>query len=323
MQVDRDIFKKNLDSLAEDIASRTGGFEPRTVLAIVGPTGTGKSYLAERVARILEEQDAMPAVEIVSADSMQVYRGMDIGTAKVPAEKRSVPYHCIDLVDPGEAYSASIYQRDAREAIEKVFSLGKLPIVCGGTGLYVRAALDVMDFPPGDQVENPVRAKYTAIAEEKGPEYVHSLLEQVDPESASLIHPNNVRRTIRAFEMLSEGRHYSDQVSGMKTFNPFYDTVYIGLTMETDTLYASIDNRVDEMMEAGLLDEVSGLVDRGFADAITSSQAIGYKEFIDVFEGKSTIDEAVESIKRSTRRYSKRQRTWFRRDPRIEWYQVD
>lgn len=301
--------------IADEIVLRVDEEPIEKVVAIVGATGVGKSSIADAVALALD-------AEIVSADSMQVYRGMDIGTAKMPVERRCVPYHCLDLVDPGEPYSASLYQRDARAAIEDIHARGKRAIVCGGTGLYVRAALDDMRFPAGEQVANPVRERYERIAEEKGPAHLHAMLVEMDPESAALIHPNNVRRVIRAFEMIEEGVSYAEQNSGFDSFRPYHDSLFFGLIMDTGKLYEAINRRVDDMMADGLLDEVSRLVEQGFADAITSSQAIGYKEFLDVIAGKGDLDEAVESVKRSTRRYSKRQRTWFKRDPRIEWFEV-
>ncbi|MBR2521518.1 MAG: tRNA (adenosine(37)-N6)-dimethylallyltransferase MiaA [Coriobacteriales bacterium] len=285
------------------------------VVAIVGSTGVGKSAVADALALMIDG-------EIVSADSMQIYRGMDIGTAKVPEDSRPVPYHCIDIVDPDETFSAANFQHVAREAIDSILARGRKPIVCGGTGLYVRAALDVMNFPAGEQEDNPVRSRYTAIYEEHGAQYLHDMLAEIDPESAALIHPNNVRRTIRAFEMLDEGISYAKQNEGMRVFTPFYACDYFGLAMNRELLYERIDARVDEMMESGLMDECRALVESGFADALTSRQAIGNKELIDALRGRCTVDEAVELIKRSTRRYSKRQGTWFRRDPRIRWIDV-
>lgn len=286
------------------------------VIVIAGPTGVGKSELAELVA-------ARCGAEIVSADSMQVYRHMDIGTAKVMPDDRGVPYHCIDIVDPGDVYSAALYQRDAREAIAGIRARGRNVVVCGGTGLYIRAALDDMEFPKGEQVGNPVREGYERYAEENGPEALHSLLRERDPESAALIHPNNVRRVVRALEMLDDGKRYCEQTAGMREYSPSIDAIYTGLTMETPNLYAAIDARVEGMMRAGLLGEVRWLVDNGYRDAMTSMQAIGYKELLGVLDGSSSLEEAVEAIKRGTRRYSKRQRTWFRRDPRYVWYGVD
>ena len=309
-------ISRNLEGIASDIARDVEGLSTSTVIVICGATGVGKSSVADKVAQMVDG-------EIVSADSMQVYRGMDIGTAKVPVSQRGVPYHCLDLVDPGEPYSASLYQNDARNAIEDIVGRGKRAIVCGGTGLYIRAAVDDLRFPSGDQSNNPVRDKYQLLADQHGAEYIHDLLREVDPESAELIHPNNVRRTIRAFEMLAEGKSYARQSSGMKDYVPFLDARFYGLSMETKNLYAAINARVDDMMKDGLLSEVEGLLNRGLGDALTSIQAIGYKEFIDVIEHGASLDDAVESVKRSTRRYSKRQRTWFKRDPRIAWYEVD
>lgn len=304
---------ERIERLVLAIEEEVAGYPTDAVVAIVGATGVGKSAVADELA-------ARIGGEVVSADSMQVYRGMDIGTAKTPTERRSVPYHCIDLVDPGQPYSASLYQRDARAAIDDIVSRGVRAVVCGGTGLYIRAALDKMEFPAGDQVGNEVRDRYTALLEEEGPQRVHSILAELDPESAAIIHPNNSRRVIRALEMHAEGKSYAAQAAGMKTYSPFYETAYIGLEMDVPELYEAIDRRVDRMMGQGLLDEVRVLLDAGFGEAITSSQAIGYKELVPVIEGDASVDEAVEAIKRATRRYSKRQRTWFRRDPRIRWH---
>ena len=284
------------------------------VIAVLGPTACGKTALAESLASRL-------AGEIVSADSMQVYRGMDIGTAKPPASARAVPYHCLDLVEPGEAYSAARYQADARAAIDDILARGIVPVVAGGTGLYVRAALDDMEFPQG-QVDTETRLRYEALAEDLGPEGLHEVLEQRDPASAALIHPNNVRRTVRALEMAEEGVSYAEQASGFSARASAYPTLFIGLDVERERLYERIDARVDVMMDAGLLDEVAGLLERGYGDALTAVQAIGYKELVPVVETGADLSGAVESIKRSTRRYAKRQLTWFRADPRIVWLDV-
>lgn len=291
------------------------------VIAVVGATATGKSGFAEDLAVHLDGQ-------VISADSMQVYRGMDIGTAKVPVHERRVPYHCIDIVDPGQPFSAALYQRVAREAIETVYAQGKVPIVCGGTGLYIKAALDDLVFPAGEQEGNEVRDRYLRLVEEHGADWLHEQLGQVDRASAELIAPNNVRRVIRAFEMLADGTSYAEQHAHATEVAPYYDTVYLGLSVTTEVLYARIDSRVDKMLEDGLLDEVRRLVDAGFAEAITSSQAIGYKEFLPFLDsrepwGSEAFQEAVERVKRSTRRYAKRQRTWFKRDLRINWIAAD
>ncbi len=275
----------------------------------------GKTDVAEDIALRLDG-------EIVSADSMQVYRGMDIGTAKPAPHERRVAYHCIDVAEPGEAYSAARYQTCARDAFARLSAIGKLPVLCGGTGLYVRAALDDWRFPPGEQADNPVRTRYEAFADEHGSEGLHELLASRDASSAALIHPNNVRRVVRALEMLDEGTSYAAQHEGFSARQSVYPCTLVGLTMEREELYARIDGRVDRMLQLGLLDEVRGLLAAGFRDALTAAQAIGYKELVPVVEGHAELDAAVEDIKRASRRYAKRQLTWFRADPRIRWIDV-
>jgi tRNA dimethylallyltransferase len=285
------------------------------VLAVVGPTAVGKTALAEELAVRLHG-------EMVSADSMQVYRGMDIGTAKPAAEERRVPYWCLDLAEPGEPFSAALYQRASREAIADIAARGKLPVVAGGTGLYVRAALDDWHFPAGEQAENPVRDAYSAFAEEHGAEALFAQLAERDPAAAAILHPNNVRRVVRALEMLDEGVSYADQAAGFSARESVYDARFIGLTMEREKLYERVDARVDGMLERGLLAEVERLLDAGLRDALTAAQAIGYKEFVPVIEQGADLDEAVASVKRASRRYAKRQLTWFRADPRVAWLDV-
>lgn len=285
------------------------------VIAVVGPTASGKSAVADLVAEALGS-------EVVSADAMQVYRGMDIGTAKTPVSERRVPLLLVDVADPTEPYSAALYQRDSRREIDRLRAEGRVPVLCGGTGLYVRAALDEMEFPRGE-VDGAARQRYQDLAGKLGPEGVHALLAERDPESAALIHPHNVRRVVRALEMLDEGVSYARQSAGFSEPREHYPSLQFALTMDRSRLYARIDARVDAMMRAGLLDEVRGLMDAGAADALTSRQAIGYKELIDALEGRCTIGEAVDLIKLRSRRYAKRQLLWFRRDPRITWLDMD
>jgi tRNA dimethylallyltransferase len=285
------------------------------VIAIVGPTGVGKSAVAEEVAVRLDG-------EIITADSMQVYRGMDIGTAKVRREDRRVPHHCINQVDPGTPYSAALYQQAARQRIEETAARGRIPVLVGGTGLYVRAALDDMRFPAG----NPASHTRTALHEELerlGPEALYDLLVERDPDAAALIHRNNTRRIIRALEMLQDGGvSYADTKERFADRNPFYPSTFIGLTMERDALYARIDARVDAMMEAGLLAEVEALLAAGYRDALTAAQAIGYKELVPVLEEGADLNAAVAAIKQASRRYAKRQTSWFNADPRVRWVDV-
>lgn len=285
------------------------------VIAVVGPTASGKSAVADLVAEALGS-------EVVSADAMQVYRGMDIGTAKTPVSERRVPLLLVDVADPTEPYSAALYQRDSRREIDRLRAEGRVPVLCGGTGLYVRAALDEMEFPRGE-VDGAARQRYQDLAGKLGPEGVHALLAERDHESAALIHPHNVRRVVRALEMLDEGVSYARQSAGFSKPREHYPSLQFALTMDRARLYARIDARVDAMMRAGLLDEVRGLMDAGAADALTSRQAIGYKELIDALEGRCTIGEAVDLIKLRSRRYAKRQLSWFRRDPRITWLDMD
>lgn len=284
-------------------------------VAIVGPTAVGKSDVADELARRLGS-------EVISADAMQVYRGMDIGTGKMPPEERQAPLVLIDVVDAQESYSAALFQRDARREIDRLLGKGALPILCGGTGLYLRAALDEMSFPAGD-VEAPSRSRYQELAEEMGAEGIHALLAQVDPESAACIHPHNVRRVVRALEMHDEGVSYARQKERFSTPTEHYHALYFGLTRERSRLYERIDVRVDGMLSQGLLQEVERLVSAGCADAITSRQAIGYKELYDYLEGLCSLDEAVQRIKQRSRNYAKRQLSWFRRDARIIWLDMD
>ncbi len=294
----------------ECVPSRRG----TRVIAIVGPTGAGKSAIARSFAERI-------GGAIVGADSMQVYRGMDIGTAKTPPEERVVPHACIDIADPGEPFSAALYQRVARSAIDGYASRGLVPIVCGGTGLYVRAALDDWSFPAGSR-ESAFRREIEALAEELGPEELHSRLAGLDPESAAMIHPNNVRRVTRALEMLADGTPYHVQASGFRERRGVYDAHFIGLEVRREVLYARIDSRVDAMVESGLLDEVRRLLDAGHREALTSSQAIGYKEMVSAIEGVISVEQAIDDVKRATRRYAKRQMSWFRADPRVRWLDV-
>jgi len=285
------------------------------VIAIVGPTAVGKTAVAEAVARRV-------GGEIVSADSMQIYRGMDIGTAKPPLSERTVPYHCLDLVDPGEPFSAALYQRAARAAIAEIAARGAVPVVAGGTGLYVRAVLDPMEFPAGTKRARLARADYEALAAAKGGPAVHAILKARDPESAALIHSNNTRRVIRALEMLDSDVSYAKQSRGFSVRSSIYDARFVGLEMDRAELYARIDARVDAMIAGGLVEEVERLLEAGFRNALTAQQAIGYKELVFVLERGADLELAVDDIKKASRRYAKRQLTWFRADPRVVWVDV-
>lgn len=288
---------------------------PGLVVAVLGPTAVGKSAVADELASRLGSP-------VISADAMQVYRGMDIGTAKTPAHLRPVPLLMVDVADVDEAYSAALYQRDARALIDRQLLSGIVPVLCGGTGLYVRAAIDEMDFPSGE-VDGSSRRAYTRLLEEVGESGLHDVLRERDPRSAELIHPHNSRRVIRALEMLDEGVSYADQASGFSCPRERYRSLQFALTMDRARLYERIDRRVDIMVEQGLVDEVRSLLALGQGDALTSRQAIGYKEVIDALEGRCTLDDAIDTVKLRSRRYAKRQLSWFRRDSRIEWLDMD
>lgn len=253
---------------------------------------------------------------------MQIYRGMDIGTAKMMPEECSAPLRLVDIVNPGVAYSAALYQSDARAYVERLLGEQRLPVFCGGTGLYLKAALDEMDFPSGE-LEDERRAGYQELAERIGEEALHALLAERDPESAAVIHPHNVRRVIRALEMHDDGVSYAEQKSKFSVPRERYHALWFGLTRSRKVLYERINLRVDLMFEQGLVDEVRGLMDQGLSDALTSMQAIGYKEIIDALRGAITMDEARELIKMRSRRYAKRQLSWFKRDDRIVWFDMD
>lgn len=288
----------------------------------------GKTEVAQELALQLGQKQARQ-IGVLSADSMQVYAGMDIGTAKLPEEARKVPHFGLDLVDPASAYSAAQYQSYGRNVIEKqaALSSGTPPIVCGGTGLYLRALLDDFDFADFDaetlQEQAELRDKYEALAEELGAQKLHVLLTSKDPRAAKEIHPNNARRTIRALELWEEGQSYADIKQAFKVRNSYYPTIWIGLNCERELLYDRINKRVDTMIEQGLLQEVEGLLQQGYRKALTAQQAIGYKELVPVLEETESLDSAISAIQQASRRYAKRQLSWFRGDERIKWIAND
>lgn len=286
------------------------------VVCIVGPTASGKSALAQEVACRI-------GAEVVSADSMQVYKGMDIGTGKVLPSDRRVLHHGLDLVNPGEPYSAALFQRYSRQRFLDIEARGKRNVMAGGTGLYVRAAIDGYDFPQGEQVENPVRVHWMAFAEKNGAQALWEELEKRDPRSAAELHPNNIRRVVRAFELLEAGTTYAEQHSNLALIKQAVPARFFGLSIDPELLKQRISERVDEMFSSGLVEEVKYLLNLGFRKGVTAPQAIGYKEVVAALDGRTTMDEARESIKQATRRYAKRQRTWFRKDARITWLQAD
>lgn len=283
------------------------------IVCIVGPTAVGKTGLSLELSHRLDG-------EIISADSMQVYRGMDIGTAKLPfIEREGVPHYMIDVVDPTETFTAYDYARMARPIIRDIASRGKVPFMVGGTGLYFRSVLDDLDFTPATRNE-ALRSTLELEIVEHGIQVLHERLQQLDPVSAMRIHPNDQKRLIRALEInLLTGKPVAENHRNTNSLSPFVPLV-IGLNMEREVLYARIDQRVDQMIDEGLLFEVQTLIKKGCTAQHTSMQAIGYKELVSYIEGHVSFSDAVIRIKQASRRYAKRQLSWFRADPRISWY---
>lgn len=292
--------------------------EPCRVIAVVGPTAVGKTAAAVVLARELD-------AEVVSADSMAVYAGMDIGTAKPnEAERAEVRFHLIDVADPAKSFSVGEYERLAGAAIEDILGRGRCALVVGGSGLYVRAALDGLsrETPP----DNPgLRNRLLAEARECGKEAVHARLAQIDPVSAGRIHPNNLKRVIRALEIYEATGLPASVVFERDSTRPprWPDARLFGLTMSRAALYRRIEQRVDSMIDAGLTEEVRRLLERGIDPGLPSMQGLGYKEIASCIRGEYSLDEAVEILKKNTRRFAKRQLTWFRADPRIRWIDVE
>ena len=284
------------------------------LLVIIGPTAVGKTKLSIELAKRFNG-------EIISGDSMQVYKGMDIGTAKIKKqEMEGVPHYLLDIKEPDEPFSAAEFQKRANTCIEDIQNRGKLPIIVGGTGLYIQSV--IYDYHFSEAPSDPLyREKLEKQVKEEGIEPVFEHLRSVDPESAKRIHPNNVRRVIRALEIFHcTGKTMSEQMNQQPT-EMKYDTCIIGLTMDRDQLYKRIDQRVDGMVEEGLFDEVQSFYDRGLRDC-QSIQAIGYKEIYDYFEDRASIDEAIDSLKQNSRRYAKRQLTWFRNKMDVIWFNM-
>lgn len=283
------------------------------LICICGPTASGKTALSVALAKQLH-------TEIISADSMQIYRGMDIGTAKPTAEERQgVPHHLLDICAPGEAFSVARYVELADAAAQDVLSRGMVPIVAGGTGLYMDALIECSTFS-GDETDLSVREKYQRMAAEQGNEAVHACLAKVDPEGADRLHPNNLKRVIRALEVYEQTGMTIDAFNRLhKRPAPKYAALKIGICpAERQTLYDRIDRRVDQMLADGLLEETKRLLDSG-ALAGTAAQAIGYKELLGYLQGDAPLADCVALLKQRSRNYAKRQLTWLKRDDNIHW----
>lgn len=283
------------------------------VLCIVGPTAVGKTKMSIELAKQLNG-------EIISGDSMQIYRGMDIGTAKATMDERQgIPHHLIDEKNPDEPYSVAAFQQTVRAKIEEIKSRGKLPIIVGGTGLYIKSVLYDYEFAGESESKEIDEAKYGHLSNEE----LHAKLATVDEAGAKDIHPNNRKRVIRALEIYETSGVKKSEMIEKQEHKMIYDACLIGLTDDRNVLYDRINKRVDTMYETGLVEEVKALFDEGIPAESQSIRAIGYKELYDYFKGLISLEESKELIKRNSRRYAKRQYTWFNNQMDVTWFKVD
>ena len=285
----------------------------KPLVILTGPTAAGKTKLSINLAKAING-------EIVSADSIQVYRRMDIGSAKIrPAEMQGVPHHLIDVLDPKEDFNVVLFQKMAKTAMEDIWTRGHIPILTGGTGFYIQALLYDIDFTENEENVR-VRAKLETQAIEEGPEALHARLAAVDPKAAEEIHANNVKRVIRALEYYElTGERISGHNEEQREKTSPYNFAYFVLNDDREKLYARIDQRVDEMMKDGLVEEVQSLKNEDCKRGMVSMQGLGYKEILDYLDGVIPLEEAVRILKRDTRHFAKRQLTWFRRERDVIW----
>ena len=285
----------------------------RPLIILTGPTAVGKTALSIGLAKAVDG-------EIISADSMQGYRKMNIGTAKIQqSEMQGVRHHLIDILDPGEDFNVVLFKKYALEAMKDIYSREKIPVVVGGTGVYIQALLYDINFEDNDN-DMSYREELQTLAAEHGNSYIHDMLAGVDPESAEKIHENNVKRVIRALEFYKKtGMKISKHNEAESQKESPYNFEYFVLNDDRQKLYDRIDRRIDIMLADGLLDEVRSLVDEGYSRDLVSMQGLGYKEMIDYIQERYTLDEAVYTLKRDTRHFAKRQVTWFKREKQVTW----
>ena len=285
----------------------------KPLIILTGPTAVGKTKLSIELAKAVNGQ-------MISADSMQVYRHMDIGTAKIrPEEMQDIPHYLIDVLDPWESFDVVRFQTMAKEALEKIYTAGAIPIVVGGTGFYIQALLYNIDFDENDS-ETGYRSELQSFADRHGVEALHDRLRQVDEKSALMIHPNNVKRVIRALEFYHQtGTRISEHNETQRQKESPYRFVYFVLDDERERIYRRIDQRIDQMLDQGLVAEVKQLRDMGCTRDMVSMQGLGYKEILAYLDGECTLEEAVYILKRDTRHFAKRQLTWFRREHEVRW----
>ena len=285
----------------------------KPLIILTGPTAVGKTKLSIELAKAVNGQ-------MISADSMQVYRHMDIGTAKIRSEEmQGIPHYLIDVLDPWESFDVVRFQTMAKEALEKIYTAGAIPIVVGGTGFYIQALLYDIDFDENDS-ETGYRTELQSFADLHGSEALHDRLRQVDEKSALMIHPNNVKRVIRALEFYHQtGTRISEHNETQRQKESPYRFVYFVLDDERERIYRRIDQRIDQMLDQGLVAEVKQLRDMECTRDMVSMQGLGYKEILAYLDGECTLEEAVYILKRDTRHFAKRQLTWFRREQEVRW----
>lgn len=283
------------------------------LIILTGPTAAGKTKASLSLAKALGS-------EIISADSMQVYNYMDIGSAKImPQEMQGVPHHLVDVLEPEEEFHVVRFQQMAKEAMKGIYERGHIPIVVGGTGFYIQALLYDIDFTENEE-DKSYRESLTALAHEQGNDVLHQMLQKVDPQSADTIHANNIKRVIRALEFYKKtGQKISEHNETERQKESPYKSAYFVLHDERAQLYEKIDHRVDQMMTAGLVKEVEALKARGCCREMVSMQGLGYKEILAYLDGEMTLEDAVYTIKRDTRHFAKRQITWFKRERDVIW----
>ncbi len=288
------------------------------LVVIAGPTGVGKTKISIELAERLN-------AEIISADSRQIYKGMDIGTAKpTPEERGIIPHHLIDIVEPDERFAVADYQKLAEEVIDDIHQRGKLPLLVGGTGLYIKAVVEGGYIFPGPSADRELRDGLKREADQHGSEYLYNKLKEVDPAKARETHPRNLRRIIRALEVYYlTGKPISELQAEWAEAESGYNSVLMGLIRPREELYRRIDSRVDEMMEAGLVEEVERLISDGYDEGAPAWLGLGYRQIIGYLKGLYDLDEAIYLIKRDTRRYAKRQLTWFRKVEGIRWFGLE
>ena len=289
----------------------------KPLIVLTGPTAVGKTKLSIALAKAVNG-------EIISADSMQVYRYMDVGSAKItPDEMDGVPHHLVDVLDPTEDFNIVLFQQLAKKSMEEIYSKGRIPILVGGTGFYIQAITRDIDFTQSEQ-DDSYRQELEALAAEKGSSFLHDMLASVDPKSAEDIHENNVKRVIRALEFYKQnGTRISEHNEEQKEHVSPYNLAYFVLNSPRPLLYERIDARVDEMLKNGLVEEVKTLQRMGCHRGMVSMQGLGYKEILAWMEGEYPYDEAVRILKRDTRHFAKRQLTWFRREGEVTWVDKD